>query len=119
MRSAYLAAIFLAFGACALAEEPTYLNAFSVDAMAAAQKIASRPVAQLKTDTEKLDWARARLAWIALLRLQGREEDALRVFSGCAKLCQKHGPEQEWAAVRAWGCGQKKEALPCASKAKK
>lgn len=98
------------------AAPPAYVNTFSLDAANVMRKIAGRPVEELKTDAERMEWARARLAWIALARLQGQEAEALKIFSDCGDICGRFGPEKEWDATRSWGCGRQPGALPCAPK---
>lgn len=98
------------------AAPPIYVNTFSVEAAKGMEKIGGRPVAELTSDAERMEWARARLAWIALTRLQGQEAEALKIFSGCGDICGRFGPEKEWASTRSWGCGRQPGALPCAPK---
>lgn len=106
--------IFL-LGPLGLAQEPpVYVNNLSAEAQRAMEKISTRDPKAL-SEAELVEWARARLAWVALLRLQGREKDALQVFGGCAEFCEKFGPEREWAAAKSWGCPKKREAKPCLS----
>lgn len=106
----------LLFGFLASAQEPpVYVNNLSVEAGQAMEKIAGRDPSTLKSEAEKVEWARARLAWISLRRLQGREKEAISLFEGCGQICESHGPEKEWAAARAWGCQKKREAKVCLS----
>ena len=100
-------------GLALAAEPPKYVNTLSADAVAVMQKIVSRDSATLKTDAEKGEWASARLAYISLRRLQGQEDEALRIFAGCTEICAKYGPEKEWGALKEWGCQKKREANPC------
>jgi hypothetical protein len=81
------------------------------------EKIAVRDPAKL-SESELVEWTKARLAWIALSRLEGREDEALRLFAGCGKFCVAYAPDQEWAALKAWGCARKKNASPCRKKDK-
>jgi hypothetical protein len=99
-------------------ELPRYVNNLSFPAEQAMEKIASRKPKEIHSEAEWVDWARARLAWVALRRLQGRERDALRVFAGCGSYCEKYGPEKEWEAEKRWGCPKKREAVPCLSSTK-
>lgn len=101
-------------GGLAFAQEPPiYVNNLSVEAGQAMAKIAGRDPTGIKSEAELVEWARARLAWISLRRLQGREKEALEIFEGCAQVCEKYGSEKEWAAARAWGCQKKREAKSC------
>jgi len=94
---------------------PVYVNNLSIQAASAMEKIASRDPKKLQSELELREWARARLAWIALKRLQGRDTEAIVIFEGCGEFCQKHGPEKEWLAQKEWGCQKKREANPCLS----
>lgn len=110
----FLAIILM--GGLALAQEPpVYVNNLSVEAGQAMEKIAGRDPSGIQSEAELVEWARARLAWISLRRLQGREKEALTIFEGCGQVCEKYGSEKEWAAARAWGCQKKREAKPCLS----
>lgn len=106
-------------GALTLVAAPSFSsplsgNELSTKAAAALEATASRDPKSL-SDVELAEWANARITWIALKRLQGREAEALEIFSGCAGYCEKHGPEAEWRAQKAWGCQKKREANPCLS----
>lgn len=109
--------LFLA-GAFAKAEAPVssspYVNTLSVEAERGLSRVAGKDPKKLESDADRAEWARARLAWISLARLQGREKDALKLFEECEKVCEKFGPAEEWKAVKAWGCAKKKGAHPCA-----
>jgi len=106
----------LLLGGLAFAQEPPiYVNNLSVEAGQAMEKIAGRDPSGIKSEAELVEWARARLAWISLRRLQGREKEALSIFEGCGQVCEKYGSETECAAARAWGCQKKREAKPCLS----
>lgn len=108
--------VLILMGGLALAQEPpVYVNNLSVEAGQAMAKIAGRDPDRIKSEAELVEWARARLAWISLRRLQGREKEALEIFEGCGQVCEKYGSEREWAAARAWGCPKKREAKPCLS----
>ena len=105
--------MLLFLSALGWAAEPVgYLNAVSVQAEKQMQQLASRDPAKL-SQNEKIDWARARMAWVDLLRLQGRDEEALQVFAGCLGYCEKFGGEKEWKPMLAWGCGKKPDSKPC------
>jgi hypothetical protein len=106
------------FQAANCGEPPQYVNKLSLQAAVVMEKIASRSPKELGSEVELAEWARARLAWIALRRLEGREKEALRIFLGCGEVCGKYGPEKEWQAEKAWGCPKKREAVPCLSKTK-
>ncbi len=90
----------------------TYTDTNSVQAKRNLEKIAGKDPATLN-EAEGAEWARARFAWIALLRLEGKEKEARTVFSGCKKFCEKWGPEKEWPALKAWGCAREKSAESC------
>lgn len=108
--------LFMAFSLPALAaENAVYVNSLSTQAAKAMEEQASKDPKSLTSETELSEWAKARLAWIALKRLQGREKEALVIFEGCGEFCQKFGSEKEWEAHRAWGCQKKREANPCLS----
>lgn len=68
---------------------------------------ASRPFAELKTELEKKEWAEARLSWIALERLRGRNTSALQIWNGCKAYCEKYGKKSSWQAVKDWAKAQK------------
>ena len=111
-----LSLFFLLFGANAYGQElPVFVNKLSLEAGQVMEKIAGRDPDKLQGEAELVDWARARLAWISLKRLQGREMEALNIFAGCLQFCEKYGLEKEWAATKAWGCQKKREAKPCLS----
>lgn len=103
----FLALIFVG-GLASAQEPPIYVNNLSVEAGQAMAKIASRDPSGIKSEAELVEWARARLAWIALRRLQGQEKEALAIFEGCGQTCEKYGSEKEWSAARAWGCQKKR-----------
>ncbi len=84
----------------------------SVQALRNIEAIAGKSPVKLN-DPELGEWVRARFAWVALLRLEGKTEQARRVFEGCGTYCAKHGPSSEWKALKAWGCGRKSQAEPC------
>jgi hypothetical protein len=91
---------------------PSYTDRNSVQAARHLEAWASRQPEKL-SETERGEWVRARFAWIALLRLEGKVPEALAAFEGCGTYCAKHGPSEEWKALKAWGCGKKKNAKPC------
>lgn len=100
------------------AGEATYLNANAWEAQKITAGIIAADPGQLGTEAEKIEWARARLAAISLARLQAREEEALKLFLGCGKVCEKYGKESEWKAVKAWGCQKKRDTSVCLLKTK-
>lgn len=105
--------LILALPALAAEEPlPSYTDMNSVQALRNLEKITERPARGL-SEAELMEWVRARFARIALLRLEGRTEEALGAFGGCGKLCEKHGPAEEWKTLKAWGCGKRKGAEPC------
>jgi hypothetical protein len=69
--------------------------------------IGARDPARL-SDAESVEWVRSRFAWVALLRLQGKDDEALEVFEGCRSYCKRWGPSGEWEALRKWACGRGK-----------
>lgn len=104
----WLALLFLGLPAAAAEEaSPSYTDLNSVQALRNLEKLTNRPVKGLP-ESELVEWVRARFARIALLRLEGRPAEALAVFEGCAKLCEKHGPTEEWKALKAWAERKKK-----------
>lgn len=96
-------------------DAPVYVNKNSTEAGLVMKKIADKDPKTLSSETELVEWARARLAWVSLSRLLGREKEALTIFEECGDVCGKYGPEKEWAAVKEWGCQKKREARPCLS----
>lgn len=107
-------------GTAAPPPEPgAYVNVLSVEAVRAMEKIAGKDPASLHEAAELGEWARARLAWVSLARLQGREEEALRIFAGCRQVCREHGPAAEWTTARTWACAKRKDLEPCRSIAAK
>lgn len=108
-------------GALALAapeKAALYIEGNVVQAARLLEGICSKDFNDLAGEAEQVEWVKARLAWVSLERLRGREEEALRIFSACDVYCEKHAPEKEWASLKAWACGKKKEANPCLSKTK-
>ena len=114
MRALFLAGLLSspAFGAEAAKPAP-YLDQLSVEATRALHARAGRDPGTLRGDEEKKDWAAARLAWIALARLQAKEAEALTVFRGCEKLCEKYGNASEWKATKGWACAKDPKASAC------
>ena len=100
--------IWVAIAAAAGHEEPTYLNVNAWEAQKTTAEIIAVDPAHLTTAAEKIDWARARLAAIALDRLQGKEAEALQLYAGCAKICEKYGEAAEWKGVKGWAEAKKK-----------
>ena len=91
---------------------PSYTGTNSVQAKRVLEKLCARDASAL-SEAEGVEWVRGRFAWVALLRLEGKEDEALKVFEGCGSYCAKWGPSGEWAALRKWGCGKRKNAIPC------
>jgi hypothetical protein len=108
----FLASFLLSVAFAAEEPAPSYTDTNSVQALRTLEKITERSSKGLP-DEELVEWVRARFARIALLRLEGRADEALAVFAGCAKVCERHGSSEEWKALKAWGCGKKKGAAPC------
>ncbi len=105
--------LFLLFGTLAFAEQaPNYTDLNSVQARQAMEKLIAKDPAQLP-EAERGEWARARFALVALLRMQGKDSEAVAVFSGCGITCEKWGPQNEWAPLKKWGCTKNKTAKPC------
>lgn len=100
------------------AGEATYLNASAWDAQKITGGIIAADPAHLPTTAERIEWVNARLAAIALARLQGKESDALTLFDGCGSYCEKFGNGEEWKAVKAWGCAKKRDTSVCPGKTK-
>lgn len=107
--------LFWSIAVCSASSTPLYVNNLSTQATFAMEKIASSNPKTLQSELELREWAKARLAWIALKRLQGRDSEAMLIFEGCGEFCQKYGPEKEWRAQKSWGCQKKREANPCLS----
>jgi len=91
---------------------PSYTDMPSATSLRNLKKIGARDPAALG-EAEKIEWVRARFAWVGLLRLQGKGDEALRVFDGCGLTCENWGPAAEWAALKKWGCARNKDAAPC------
>lgn len=91
---------------------PPYTDTSSVEALRNMRKIGARDPAKL-SDAEAVEWVRSRFAWIALLRLEGKDKEALGVFEGCRSYCGRWGPGAEWSAIRKWGCGRRPKSGPC------
>lgn len=100
------------------AGEASYLNANAWDAQKITAGVISADPKTLPTTVEKAEWVRARLAAIALARLQAKEDEALKLFEGCGQTCEKHGRGAEWKAVKAWGCQKKRDTDVCLLKTK-
>lgn len=94
------------------AEPVTFTETNSVQALRNLEAIGKNDPAKMK-EPELVEWVRGRFAWIALLRLEGREKEAAEVFAGCAAYCARHGRSAEWKALKEWGCRKKKTAEPC------
>lgn len=107
-----LLTLLLTFAAFGQESALPYTDTNSVQALRNLKQIAGKSPKKLP-EPELVEWVRARFAWIALLRLEGKVQDALKVFEGCESYCAKHGPSEEWKALRDWGCGKKKAAPPC------
>jgi len=93
---------------------PPYTDTTSSQALRNLEKIGARDPAHL-SEAEGVEWVRARFALVALLRLQGKEPEALEAFAGCKSYCAKWGPSSEWEALKKWGCHspRRKDAAPC------
>ncbi len=91
---------------------PVYTDINSVQALRNLEKITGRNPKGM-AESELSAWVRARMARIALLRLEGRVEEALSVFGECGRYCEMHGPTEEWRALKSWGCGKRAKAAPC------
>jgi len=110
-----LLCLWLSFSSLALESSPSYTDTNSVQALRFLQAAAGKNPKHL-TDPELAEWVRARFALIALLRLEGKNAEAIEAFENCGKLCAKHGPSGEWKALKVWGCLKKKNADPCRGK---
>lgn len=115
--------LLLLFAASARADAPAKqlfsdpgVDARSIEAERTLARIAGAEISSLKTKEEKEKWAGARLAWIALSRLQGRDEEAMKIFAGCEKLCRDFGSKAEWKAAVAWSCGRDAKRPECPKK---
>jgi hypothetical protein len=112
-----LALLWLCIAAIADSGPVSYTNVPSERALHIFQKMGSRDP-KILSESEKVEWVRSRLAWIALLRLQGKENDALEAFTGCDSWCGKLAPSLEWGALKRWGCARKPDSGPCNEKTK-
>lgn len=114
MRAIWLSLLFPLIGS---SSEPSlaYTDTNSVQARRNLEKILLGNPASL-SEVEGVEWVRARFALVALLRLQGNEKEALKVFRLCDVYCERWGPPTEWVALRRWGCGQAKDAEFCRKK---
>lgn len=108
--------LFLLFSTIAWADEASYLNVNAWEAQKITAGIIAAEPQFLATPAEKIEWARARLAAISLARLQAKEEEALKLFGGCVKVCGEYGNEAEWKAAKAWGCQKKRHTDVCLGK---
>ena len=106
------ALLFVLLALPAAGGELPYTDLPSETALRNLEKIGARDPAKLP-EAEASEWVRSRFAWVALLRMQGREKEALEVFGGCKGYCAKLGSQAEWAALRRWACGKKTKAEPC------
>lgn len=95
------------------AANKSYTDVNSIEAERAMKGIVSVPYTALTTEADQVEWVKARIAWIALERLRGREAKALEIFEGCENFCEKHAADKEWSSLKAWGCSKKKEAKIC------
>ncbi len=94
-------------------DEPLpYTNTESERALRNMQKIGAKDPSGLN-DTDGEEWVRSRFAWVALLRLEGKDEEAADVFAGCGTYCGKWGPSLEWGGLKKWGCARRPDSVPC------
>ena len=105
-------ALIFSFTAHAVDSPLVYTDTNSVQARRNLEKILARDP-RLIPEAEGVEWVRARFALIALLRLQGKESEALGVFEKCEEFCKKWGPTVEWDALVLWGCDRLKKAAVC------
>jgi hypothetical protein len=108
-------ALFFLTAAYAQNSTPNLTDINSAEARRNLEKVASRSADGL-SEAELVEWTKARLAWIALNRLEGREDEALKLFSGCGKTCAHYAPDKEWKALQAWGCSKAGKIPPCRQK---
>ena len=99
-------------------EAGTYLNTNAWEAQKITAGIIAVDPARLSTEAERIEWVNARLAAIALARLQGKEGEALKLFAGCGSVCGKYAEQAEWSGITAWGCAKNRDAGPCLQKTK-
>jgi hypothetical protein len=104
--------LLIHFSALAGNAAPAYVNTNNVDARRQLEEISAKDPGTLP-EPERLKWAKARLAWIALDRLEGREEEALKLFRDCFETCGTYAPAGEFRALLAWGCPRAADARPC------
>ncbi len=83
----------------------SYTDTNSVRALRILAKITAKDPATL-SETEGAEWARARFAEIALLRLEGKVKEAAELFAGCGIYCEMWGALNEWPSLKAWGCSK-------------
>ncbi len=110
--------IFLTSALIQAQEGPVFVNRLVVDAEKTMNETLKKPFLTLKSEGEKRSFATASLAKIALLRLQGREQEALQVFRKCDGSCRKFGSVKEWDSVNLWACSKEEKSASCPEKAK-
>lgn len=109
----FLLGSVLSFAATGGGDALNYTDTNSVQAARNLKQLTSQDPKTLREE-EGVVWARARFAWVALLRLEGKDKEAEAVFAGCGNgkvnFCKKWGPEKEWKKMKAWGCARVKTA---------
>lgn len=93
--------------------EKTYTDVNMIEARRNLEKVIASPFTSQYTEAEKVEWVKARLALIALERLQGNEAKALKIFDDCGNYCAKFAAASEWDALKRWACSRNSSAKPC------
>lgn len=106
--------LLLALSARASAAEPPlpYTDTTSERALHNMQKLGAKDPRTLSAE-DGIEWVRSRFAWVALLRLEGKDQEAADVFAGCGNTCAKLGSSSEWGALKKWGCARRPDSVPC------
>ena len=96
--------------------QTSYTDVNMIEARRNLEKVIASDYSAQYTEAEKVEWVKARLALIALERLQGNEAKALKVFDDCREYCGKFAASGEWGSLKKWACSKNPNAKPCAKK---
>ncbi len=110
--------LFLGLGWAKAQEEPIFVNRMVTEAEKSMNSYLQTPFSQQKTEGDRRNFSKAILAKTALLRLQGRESEALKILEKCDQRCQKYGSAEEWAGIKDWACDKNSMSFSCPEKAK-
>jgi hypothetical protein len=110
--------LLLGFARAEAQEEPIFVNRMVTEAEKSMNSYLQTPFAEQKTEGDRHNFSKAILAKTALLRLQGREAEAVKVLEKCDQKCQKYGSAEEWTGVRDWACAKSVKSFSCPEKAK-